>query len=100
MRDHSTPTAPMQGAPAKTINIAKMGRKRGSALLLAAAWRRLGDIDRAVRIEQCGTYLEVSVMQDRSERVSAANFCRERLCPLCTWRRSARIVALREESVD
>lgn len=100
MRDHSTPAAPMQGATAKTINIAKMGRKRGSSLLLAAAWRRLGDIDRAVAVEQCGTYLEVSTMQDHSERITAANFCRQRLCPLCTWRRSARIYAATSAIMD
>lgn len=97
MQEHSTRKQKLQ--PGK-INLGKMARKRGSALLLAAAWRRLGDIDRAVAVEQCGTYLEVSTMQDHSERITAANFCRQRLCPLCTWRRSARIFAATSQIMD
>lgn len=97
MRYNTTTKAPTQ--PSK-INMGKMTRKRGSALLLAAAWRRLGDIDRAVAVEQCGTYLEVTTMADNSEHITAANFCRQRLCPLCTWRRSARIFAATSQIMD
>lgn len=97
MKHDTTPQPQTQGVK---INISKMARKRGSSLLLAAAWRRLGDIDRAVAVEQCGTYLEVSVMRDQSEHITAANFCRQRLCPLCTWRRSARIYAATSAIMD
>lgn len=96
MSKHNTTMAENQP---RTINLGKAARKRGAALLLAAAWRRLGDIDRAIRIEQCGTWLEVSTMPD-GDHITAANFCRERLCPLCTWRRSARIFAATSQIMD
>lgn len=97
MNEHSTRKQKLQ--PGK-INLGKMSMKRGSALLLAAAWRRLGDIDRAVALEQCGTYLEVTTMADGSEHITASNFCRQRLCPLCNWRRSARIFAATSQIMD
>lgn len=53
--------------------------------LLAPSYQRRADL-----VGQCGTFLEYRVTeQDR--RLHKANFCRDRLCPLCTWRRSLKI---------
>lgn len=53
--------------------------------LLAPSYQRRADL-----VSQCGTFLEYRVTeQDR--RLHKANFCRDRLCPLCTWRRSLKI---------
>lgn len=49
-------------------------------------WRR------AELVGQCGTYLEYR-MTEQESRLHHANFCRDRLCPLCTWRRSLKIYA-------
>lgn len=43
--------------------------------------------DRAARLETCGTYLEFA-KKDSSFKLQHANFCRLRLCPMCSWRRS------------
>lgn len=55
--------------------------------LLAPSYQR-----RAELVSQCGTFLEYQVAEQGS-RLHRANFCRDRLCPLCTWRRSLKIYA-------
>lgn len=86
--------------PKSTINIDKLQDKKVMGLKLAESFRRLQDDKRAVRIEQCGTYLEISTMEDGNEKLTAANFCRERLCPACSWRRSTRIYANTSKILD
>lgn len=48
------------------------------------------DPERAAKIMQCGTYLEF-VKKDNGLNLQRANFCRERLCPMCQWRRSIKL---------
>ena len=49
------------------------------------------DKERANRIEQCGTYLEFVKTPDQKNNLQRANFCRERMCPMCQWRRSIKL---------
>lgn len=49
------------------------------------------DPERATLIRGCGTYLEFARFQDGSEKLRHANFCRQRLCPMCQWRRSIKL---------
>lgn len=74
---------------------------------LVSVYRFLGLDNRAERVETCGTSLEfVKVAAaaggppegDRSSsssndifKLHTANFCRDRLCPMCSWRRSYKI---------
>lgn len=57
--------------------------------------RRL-DEGRAKRICSCGDYIEVKtpIIDDvpvpKRSKVSKANFCRDRLCPMCAWRLAVR----------
>lgn len=46
---------------------------------------------KADRLRQCGRQLTFDVMADESKRLSKALFCKIRLCPLCSWRRSLKI---------
>ena len=62
-----------------TTKISKLQVKKVLGLKLAEAFRRLGELDRAIRVEQCGTYLEFSQVQDGESMLTAANFCRESL---------------------
>ena len=48
------------------------------------------DRERGLRIEQCGTYLEFAIAND-GKRLHRANFCRERMCPMCQWRRTIKL---------
>ncbi len=47
----------------------------------------------AYNIENCGSYLEFYNWQTAGLKVKTANFCKDRLCPLCNWRRSLRMFA-------
>ncbi len=47
--------------------------------------------NKAYNLENCATYLEFKKYQDNSLKLSLANFCKVRLCPMCAWRRSLKI---------
>ncbi len=42
-------------------------------------------------LQSCATYLEFKKFLDGSLKLSLANFCKVRLCPMCAWRRSLKI---------
>lgn len=73
--------------------------KRLDSEKLADSFKRLDYIKRAERVMECGTYLEFAHAIDSSGVIDAkgklhnANFCRDRLCPMCSWRRSYKIFA-------
>lgn len=46
--------------------------------------------DRASKLDGCGTFIGLSPSEDSRYSVTAANFCRQRLCPTCQRRRSLR----------
>lgn len=50
----------------------------------------LGLEKRAVRVDGCGSYLEWHI-QENVQKLAHANFCKDRLCPMCGWRRSLKI---------
>lgn len=83
-----------------STNVIKMQEKKVLGLKLAESFKRLDDIDRAIRIEQCGTFLEITSTKNGEDHLTAANFCRERLCPACSWRRSTRIYATTSAILD
>ncbi len=56
----------------------------------------LGEAKRAINIDECGTFLELYTDPAGVERISRANFCRERMCSVCAWRRQARFLATTE----
>lgn len=68
----------------------KFEPKKKDSLILSEVYRQLGLVSRSLRVYECGSYLEYSVSVD-DKRLSAANFCRDRLCPMCNWRRSLKI---------
>ena len=88
--------------------------KKKQAVLLAKSYKRLHWGRRASRVSDCGSWLEFlersspeqgKTVPDASEarpdgslvgssskyKLYRANFCRERLCPMCAWRRSYKI---------
>lgn len=59
---------------------------------LAYSFERLGQMKKAARVRDCGSVLTFSVNKETGERrLHDANFCRERLCPMCAWRRSLKV---------
>lgn len=52
------------------------------------------DEERAHKIGECGTYLAFDKIADTGKlKLATANFCRERMCPMCQWRRSLKLAA-------
>jgi plasmid rolling circle replication initiator protein Rep len=49
------------------------------------------DEKKSLRLRECATYLEFCVSQSEKMSLKSGNFCRVRLCPMCTWRRSLKI---------
>jgi len=63
--------------------------KRLAAEQVAAAYDAIGKPRKAARCRDCGTVLVFDECPvDAQKKLKHANFCRQRLCPMCAWRRS------------
>lgn len=60
-------------------------------MLLSDSYKRLNLDKKSIRVKDCGTFLEFRRYHDESLKLNKANFCKVRLCPLCSWRRSLKI---------
>ena len=90
----------------------KFSPKKQQSIMLSDSYKRLHWIKKAKRVADCGSWLEFlersELAQGGSRNAKAcgsaagapapptyklyhANFCRERLCPMCAWRRSYKI---------
>ena len=65
--------------------------KKLRTIELAESYRRLGHDNKYYRVRDCGTFLEFRRYKDQSLKLNQANFCKVRLCPMCSWRRSLKI---------
>lgn len=68
----------------------KFQPKKEMSLLLADVYHELDMMNRAFRVAGCGTFLEYHVTE-QEKKLHTANFCKDRLCPMCNWRRSLKI---------
>lgn len=73
-------------------------RKRDSQLM-ASALLVAGLKSHAYRMSDCGSNLTFGCSGD-DWRLLSANFCRERLCPMCGWRRSLKLYAQLSKCLD
>lgn len=66
--------------------------KKTKTLELAEVYKRLYLENKAYRVKNCGTYLEFKRFKKNNEfKLYTANFCKQRLCPMCSWRKSKKI---------
>lgn len=70
----------------KTLKRAAEGKRMNEQTV--SYLRKLGLDERANRMADCGRFIEFTL-----DRVSAANFCRDRLCAVCAWRRHLKTTA-------
>lgn len=49
-------------------------------------------LNKAARLKSCCNFLIYDVFEDGSKHLKSANSCHVRLCPLCTWRRSVKLM--------
>lgn len=73
--------------------------KKMKNLLLSAAYDEI-DIKKADRLRECASWLKYSELKNGSKRLTHANFCRVRLCPMCVWRRGLKIYAQTSKIMD
>lgn len=60
----------------------------------------LGFSDQKIRrVDNCGSYLEFHSTND-GYKLKTANFCRDRLCPMCQWRRSLKMFSQVSSMMD
>lgn len=64
--------------------------KKNQTEQLACVYDFLEMHRRSERVLSCGTLLEFGVFTDKN-RLLFANFCKDRLCPMCNWRRSLKL---------
>ena len=71
-------------------------------LELSDVYRRLGYPEKANRVFWCGTDLDFRLSEDFSEtpKLYRANFCKDRLCSMCGWRRSKKIFSQVSKVMD
>lgn len=72
-------------------NVVDWRGKKLNTLDLADSYRRLGYENKYYRVSECGTFLEFRRYENDSLKLNQANFCKVRLCPMCSWRRSLKI---------
>lgn len=77
------------------FDVSRSGRERPwkthktNSLLLSDSYKRLGKRNKSENVRDCGSSLKFHVCPSGHEkRLGWANFCRVRLCPMCSWRRS------------
>jgi plasmid rolling circle replication initiator protein Rep len=80
-------------------------RKKKETETMAHSHHRIGQVDpgfdnRASRLMECGKYLEFRRFTNGDRTLSRANFCKYRLCPMCSWRRSLKIFGQASQVMD
>lgn len=72
----------------------KSSQTRKKDRRLADSMKRLGYENKAARIMDCGTQMVYAhILAENRMQLHSANFCRERLCPMCAMHRSRQIFA-------
>lgn len=78
--------------PSKELQ--RMSPKKELTGALSKSYQRLGLLNRANFVNHCGDYLQFLVPVNDNKfgesKLITANFCRDRLCPLCTYRKTLR----------
>jgi plasmid rolling circle replication initiator protein Rep len=62
--------------------------KKAKTMRLSKAFNTLGENKKAARVWFCGSELGFLPRVEGGMSLKEANFCRERLCTMCNWRRS------------
>lgn len=66
--------------------------KKIRSLKVADSFQRLGFEKKAMRVRFCGSALGfLKNLKTGEKKLYSADFCRERLCPMCQWRKSMKV---------
>lgn len=73
--------------------------KKIRSIMLANSYERLG-FKKSYSVRECGSFLEFRKYESGDFKLSGANFCKDRLCPMCSWRRSLKIFGQTSKVMD
>jgi len=66
--------------------------KKMNSLTVLKSFQNLGFEKKAERMEKCGAWLKFAECRnDNYKKLIHANFCKDRMCPMCNWRRSLKL---------
>lgn len=74
--------------------------KKRKSIVVSRSFKRLGMESYADSINNCGSLLSFRVFDDNTMTLHTANFCRKRLCPMCSWRRSLKVFSQVSKIMD
>ena len=67
----------------------KWSERKKESLKLSDSYKRLGMLAKQEKVFECGTFLQLGINTSTNHsKLLKANFCKVRLCPMCSWRRS------------
>ena len=49
------------------------------------------NLKKAIRVEECGARLEFIQRENGQRRLHKAYFCKDKMCPMCSWRRTMKL---------
>jgi plasmid rolling circle replication initiator protein Rep len=71
----------------------KPTKKKHKTELLATIFFINNNVKKSSRVQNCATYLEFKHFTDNTTKLHTANFCKLRLCPMCSWRLALKRIA-------
>ena len=66
--------------------------KKGYNKKVVSFLQDVGELERAYNVEHCGEHVGITTI-DGIAKIVKADFCRERICSVCAWRRQAKFTA-------
>ena len=74
--------------------------KKKNSKKLSKVYKRIGLEKRAKTCGSCADTIEYNVFDDGTARLSKVYFCKDMLCPLCTWRKELKLFNQVSKIVD
>jgi plasmid rolling circle replication initiator protein Rep len=66
--------------------------KKVKTMIVSEDFAGLKEVNRADALSKCSTWLKFAQCdKDGYKKLIGANFCRDRMCPMCNWRRSRKL---------
>lgn len=74
----------------KKEKLKKITKKKVEQRKIIDILLKLNEDKKAKRLQECASFIELTSCQVCGVHITAANFCRERVCNICAWRRQAK----------
>lgn len=90
----------------ETGKVIQWNEKKRQSAQMAEAFFRISKIDpdfrfRALKMSECASWLEFKFFPESGQKtLNRTNFCRQRICPMCDWRRSLKIYGQTSQIMD